>query len=280
MVKQFRKNFIAFALWQKSQVQAIESLQGSINFVAMQKLKLIPALLIGLLLLGCGSKPNASADSTATPAGAEAQAGETAKAVPDAHYTTVPATGALAGILPAGYEIVKGDAGEVITMGDLNADTHADAVVLVQNMNEEEGAAAIMVAHAQPDGSFSLGEISGNLGPEPLMSPTPDIFKIEKGVLTFHYQSMRWAIDLKFRHEKKYGDLRLIGSESESYGNAVHDGAGGASTNYLTGERISNYMHWDEEKEDLVDDPEKREKVSTQLRAFKGYDMDAIYDDM
>jgi hypothetical protein len=110
------------------------------------------------------------------------------------------------------------------------------------------------------------------------MSPDPSMLVIEKGVLTFHFQSMRWSTDLKFRKEAKYGDMRLIGTETENYGNAVHDGAGSASTNYLTGERISNYMAWDEAKQDLVDKPETREKVSTQLKAFKGFDEDALYD--
>jgi hypothetical protein len=227
------------------------------------------------LVAGCASKSAAPADGGAADPSAAA---DLVTSAPEPHYTTVPATGAFSGLLPKGYEIVKSEAGEVITMGDLNGDSHADAAILIQNMEEEQGQAAILVAHAQPDGSFALGELSGNLGPEPLMSPDPGQIQIDKGVLTFHYQSMRWSTDLKFRMEKKYGDLRLIGSETENYGNAVHDGAGGCSTNYLTGQRVSNYMRWDEEQQDLVDEPEKREKVSTNLRAFKGFDEDALYD--
>jgi hypothetical protein len=231
-------------------------------------------LSISLLLTACGSKSATPADGAAAASPATTQPAAT----PEAHYTTAPATGAFAGLLPKGFEVVKGEAGEVITMGDLNGDSHADAAILIQNMEEEYGQAAILVAHAQPDGSFSMGELSGNLGPEPLMSPTPDVLLIENGILTFHYQSMRWSTDLKFRIEKKYGDLRLIGSDTENYGNAVHDGAGSSSTNYLTGQRISNYMRWDEGKQDLIDEPEKHEKVSKDLRAFKGFDEDDLFD--
>jgi hypothetical protein len=236
-------------------------------------------LSLAVLLAACGggnapTQQPTGADSTTT------RAGEPTTPVPTPHYTTTPATGAFAHLVPKGYEIVKAEAGEVITMGDLDGDTKPDAAILLQNMDEEMGKAAILIAYQQAENTFSLGEMTGDLGPEPLMSPDPSLLKIDKGVLTFHYQSMRWSIDLKFRKEAKYGDLRLIGSESENYGNAVHDGAGSASTNYLTGQRISNYMTWDEAKQDLVDLPEKREQVSKELRPLKGFNQDIIYDDL
>jgi hypothetical protein len=237
----------------------------------------IPVLLcsLSLLLVACGSK------NAVPPTDASSGAVTESKQLlpkPEANYTTVPATGAFVGVIPDGFEIVKSEAGEIISIGDMNADGINDAAILVQNFDDERGSAAILVAHGEAGGKYSLGEMSGLLGAEPLMSPDPGMLTIDKGVLTFHFQSMRWSTDLKFRKEAKYGDLRLIGSETENYGNAVHDGAGSASTNYLTGQRVSNYMSWDEDKQDLIDLPEKREKVSTTLKAFKGFDEDAIYD--
>ncbi len=238
---------------------------------------LLFALLISLVAFSCGSKK--STPSTDGPQ-ADAQTDGNAAAAnptPEPNYTTVKGTGALAGLIPKGYEIVKGEAGEIMAKGELNGDNFEDAAILIQTLDEEQGSAAIIVLHGEPDGKFRFGEMSGNLGPEPLSYPDPDQLKVEKGVLIFHYQSMRWSADLKFRKEAKYGDLRLIGSDTDNYGNAVHDGAGSSSTNYLTGQRISNYMSWDEAKGDLVDLPEKREKVSTQLRAFSGYNDDSLY---
>ncbi len=232
---------------------------------------------LSLLLVACGSK------TVAPPTDADSGPATESKQIlpkPEANYTTVPATGAMAGLVPKGFEIVKAEAGEIICMGDLNADGLNDAAILVQNMDDDRGSAAIVVAHGEAGGKYRFAEMTGLLGAEPLMSPDPSMLSIEKGVLAFHYQSMRWSTDLKFRKEAKYGDMRLIGTETENYGNAEHDGAGTSSTNYLTGERISNYMAWDEAKQDLVDKPETHEKVSTTLKAFKGFDEDALYDEL
>lgn len=235
-------------------------------------------LIVTVLLAACGGDKTPTklpaADSLAGAVSAPVEEAPVAEAV-------APGTEAFAHLLPKGYDFAKAESGkEIITMGDLDGDGKPDAAILLQNSEEDMGKAAILVAYQQAENTFSFGEMTGDLGPEPLMYADPDQLQIDKGVLIFHFQSMRWGTDLKFRKEKKYGDLRLIGSETENFGNAVHDGAGNASTNYLTGERISNYMTWDEAKQDLVDLPEKREKVSKDLRAFKGYNEDALYDDL
>ena len=233
-----------------------------------------------LLLAACGAANQAPATNGDDSASEVTSLAPSNLPKPEPNYTTVPATGAFAGVIPKGFEIVKSEAGEVVSIGDLNADGLGDAAILIQNLDDERGSAAILVAHGEAGGKYRFGEMTGLLGAEPLMSPDPGMLSIDKGVLTFHYQSMRWSTDLKFRKETKYGDLRLIGSDTENYGNAVHDGAGSSSTNYLTGQRISNYMSWDEEKQDLVDLPEKREKVSTKLKPFSNYNEDSLYADL
>ncbi len=235
------------------------------------------AFFSSLVLVACS--PEAS-QPAAIAAPADAIESSQAKPKPEPHYTTEPATGAFEELVPQGYEIVKAEAGQIIAYGDLNGNQKDDAAILIQNMEEEQGSAAILIAYDMRDGGWAMGEMTGNLGPEPLMYPDPGQLKIEKGVLIFHYQSMRWSADLKFRREAKYGDLRLIGFDTENYGNAVHDGAGSSSTNYLTGQRISNYMSWDEEIQDLVELPEKREKVSTKLKPFSTYNEDSLYNSL
>lgn len=88
---------------------------------------------------------------------------------------------------------------------------------------------------------------------------------------------MRWEIELKFRKEAKYGDLRLIGTESFSYGNAVGDGAGGTSTNFLTGQRIANYKHVDMETGIEKQMPERREGGFHPPSPLHGFNDDNVY---
>ena len=59
---------------------------------------------------------------------------------------------------------------------------------------------------------------------------------------------MRAVGQYKFRYEKDHNDFRIIGKEYEGFGNAVHDGAGITSINFITGK----YEHT--EKEAITDD--------------------------
>lgn len=206
----------------------------------------------------------------------------------DSSTTTVDVTPQAAGILqnmglltplvPQGFEIAASETGPILAEGDLNGDSLADVAFLLQNLEAEMPHSEALVAYQQQDGSYQSGEKTGNLGPEPLTYLDPEFLQIKDQVLAINYQSMRWGVELKFRREKKYGDLRLIGSESFSYGNAVGDGAGGTSTNFLTGIRIANYQHVDPEKGIEEQLPERRDKVSTVLIPFKGFNDDAIYE--
>jgi hypothetical protein len=184
----------------------------------------------------------------------------------------------LGSMIPKEYEFAESEVGPIVAEGDLNGDSLQDMVFLVQNLAEEMPKSLVLVAYQAPDGNFILGESSGNFGPEPLTYLDPEFFAIQNQVLQINYQSMRWGIELKFRKEKKYGDLRLIGSESFSYGNAVGDGAGGTSTNFLTGQRIANYQHVDMETGIEKQMPERREVVSTQLIPLQGFNDDTIYE--
>ncbi|WP_290697745.1 hypothetical protein [Lacinutrix sp.] len=61
---------------------------------------------------------------------------------------------------------------------------------------------------------------------------------------------MRHDYKLKLRYENKYKDYILIGFEYNNYGNAMQDGAGNISTNFITRKRTSTI---DGKKTTLVD---------------------------
>ncbi len=184
----------------------------------------------------------------------------------------------LAFMVPEDYEFALSEVGPIVAEGDLNGDSLPDIVFLVQNLEEEMPKSQILIAYQTQDGKYEPGERSGNFGPEPTTYLDPEFFKISNQILQVNYQSMRWGIELKFRKEKKYGDLRLIGSESFSYGNAVGDGAGGTSTNYLTGNSIAQYQQVDMETGVQRQLPDRIEKVSTQLLPFQGFSDDNVYE--
>jgi hypothetical protein len=235
-------------------------------------------LFISILMVACGP---ASQDAGANAQNAASPQADPEKALaPAPHYETEAPSEEMASFVPKGYETVKAEGGQIMTKGDLNNDGIDDMVVLLQDMSQDEGNCAILVTYGAANGKYKASEVTGDMGPEPLMYADPGQIKIVKGILIFHYQSMRWGADLKFRYEPKYGDLRLIGADTENFGNAMHDGAGSTSTNYLTGQRIENFMRYNETKEDLEDLPEVRKKVSTKLKAFNGYTEDDLYEDM
>jgi hypothetical protein len=181
-------------------------------------------------------------------------------------------------MVPEDYEFAVSEEGPIVAEGDLNGDNLPDIVFLLQNLEEEMPKSQILIAYQTQDGKYEPGERSGNFGPEPTTYLDPEFFKISNQILQVNYQSMRWGIELKFRKEKKYGDLRLIGSESFNYGNAFGEGAGSTSTNYLTGKSEGHYKHVDPNKPDGEKWSNEEGKVSTQLLPFQGFSDDNVYE--
>lgn len=180
-------------------------------------------------------------------------------------------------VVPNGFQIVEADAVPVIGMGDLNGDGRDDAALLLQDMRAEQPSSAVAVAYAQADGSFRFGEMTGNFGPEPLQYTDAEMLSITDKILLVAYQSMRWGVDLNFRFEPVYGNLRLIGSASWNDGNEQGDGSGTTTTDYLKGTRVGNFKRWDAAKGKLIDLPETQAEVSRQLKAFATFNDDSVY---
>lgn len=153
--------------------------------------------------------------------------------------------------LPSGYKIVPTDKGKNIVLGKLNNDELQDAVVLIAQSNnqiEEAEEVRIAILTGIDNGEYVVSSISGNLTSAFIYNnlSKPQI-KVKKRVISAIHQSMRHDYELKFRYEKGTEQFMLIGSELNNYGNAMNEGAGNISSNFLAKKRIIN-LHGESEK--------------------------------
>lgn len=89
----------------------------------------------------------------------------------------------------------------------------------------------------------------------------PGVIRISsKGMRYFAYYTFRWDAAAK--------DFRLIGHDTESFGNAVHDGSGTSSLNLITGAFEASFNNYDEEREELTVLPKVRKKVVVNRRIY------------
>ena len=128
---------------------------------------------------------------------------------------------------------------------DLNNDGISDYVVLLASGKNSKNYSnsknvRLAILEGQNNGSFKLKSQTGNLTSSFIyMNPSKRIKVANKNVISIKHQSMRHDFELKFRYESKYKNYMLIGSEYNNYGNAIHDGAGNISSNFLAGKRVS-----------------------------------------
>lgn len=231
---------------------------------------LLLALLIGLSACGGPMKEADPNSVVRQPPAADTAADE-------GHYTTAKPEAELAGLVPEGMEVVVGTDGPLQLKFDMNGDSLPDHVLLLQDLHAEEGSCRIFASYSGSAWTKAHTEISGDLGPEPLMSPQQSDLKVQMGDLYYHYQSMRWEMDAHFQYARSIDGLRLVGMEVHSYGNAVHDGSGKTSIDFLKGTRTQLANEWSEEKQDLVPLPESRTRVSTAVRRLSTFNQDSIY---
>ncbi len=81
-----------------------------------------------------------------------------------------------------------------------------------------------------------------------------------KNILILRLQYMRGTYTYKFRYDAGLRQLKLIGYENEQVGNAVHDGAGTASYNLLTGTYEAQWNYIAGKKQELVLAPKVTKK--------------------
>jgi hypothetical protein len=102
---------------------------------------------------------------------------------------------------------------------------------------------------------------------------------VKKNVLVLSCQFMRAIYTYKFRYDPALKQLRLIGYDSEQFGNAVHDGAGASSYNLLTGNYEAQWNYFDKKKNDLVAAPKISRKFSPKPCLFSAFG-DAIVEEL
>lgn len=184
-----------------------------------------------------------------------------------------------------GFEIVSYDEGANFLKGDFDDnDTQNFAVIIASNEAEffqDAKDVRIAIYEQQSDNMFQKVAESGNLEGYFIHNAPTSQLHLDKNVLSIKRQDMRFDNEWKFRYEKSVNDYVLIGSEYNNYGNAVGDGSGNRSINYLSGEKIEQFSEWDMEKEELIELSTETTSINTireQPILLKDFDMQNFYD--
>jgi len=176
------------------------------------------------------------------------------------------------GFIPTGYEIVESGNDLNKVMSDLNDNGISDYVVLLASGNNNKDYSnsknvRLAIFEGQNNDSFKLRSQTGNLTSSFLHTNSNKRIKVvNKNVIKLKHQSMRHDYESKFRYESTYKNYMRIGSEYNNYGNAMQDGAGNISSNFVAGKRISTINR------------KKITKVDTELKPISAIDDSNIYE--
>jgi hypothetical protein len=129
--------------------------------------------------------------------------------------------------LPEGYAVANDVNDSVLILkADFNGDKIKDQFAVI----EKEGNAKLIALISKGGKQYRT-----------LTHKSLDFFdccsslSFEKNILTVTSRGMRYFEYYKFRYNKKMLTFELIGYDTESFGNAIHDGAGTESVNLLSG---------------------------------------------
>ncbi len=168
--------------------------------------------------------------------------------------------------LPAGYHIQMNASGQPnIVRYDFDGDGANDVVCAIEKGEEED----VKLMATLRNGKIVLSSKS--------TSTCCGSMSQKSGVIDVHSKGMRGFSYYKFRWDKPAMDFRLIGYETESFGNAAHDGSGTSSLNLINGDFIAEYNSWNEKKQDLVTLPKVKRKIPVSKKMYLknfGDDMD------
>jgi len=189
----------------------------------------------------------------------------------------------LSDIIPAGYSIVQTKEGSDQLKSDLNGDGQDDVAVLIEKKGDssydQSEEVLLVIFTADRHRQLQLATASSNLGGASVAYDDGKKLSLRKNVISYHHQSMRHHIDLKFRYEKSAGDFMLIGKDYADYG-GMASGPTHISINYLIGKKLINESIWDDSSEEVMAQPEKQETVSKELIALSLINWDRLYDDL
>lgn len=151
--------------------------------------------------------------------------------------------------LPAGYRLSPGASGAANrVVYDFDQDGTADVFAVVEAA-EGENVRLIVWLSRRPGGrAYSWHPSTDELTCCAALTRRGSVVAVES-------HGMRYFETYKFRYNAQLGDMELIGFDTESFGNAINDGAGTSSYNALTGQYVVARHHYDERSHRLVADP-------------------------
>ena len=159
--------------------------------------------------------------------------------------------------LPAGYKILEDASGNPAMLRyDFDSDGRQDIFCAIQPQTGDDAKLmAVLKSGKSVSYSQALSMCCGSLSQK-------------NGVIDVHSKGMRGFTYYKFRWDAKAKDFRLIGYDTESFGNAVHDGSGKSSLNLITGAYEAAFNVWDEKKQKLVALPKVNRKLNLGRRIY------------
>ncbi len=169
--------------------------------------------------------------------------------------------GAQAPKLPSGYRLQEDAPASCMVKADLDGDGSPDwFCAAVKDGDDEARLLALLKG----------GKVMVQSGP---LSMCCGSIAVKGAVVDVHSKGMRGFTYYKFRWEAVAGDFRLIGYDTESFGNAANDGSGFSSINMLTGGYEAAFNSWNEKRGKLMALPKVKRKIVVSRKIYlKSFD--------
>lgn len=151
---------------------------------------------------------------------------------------------------------------------DLDNDGKPDTVSVLQTPQQGKTIRVYLSAANQDIHSNAVEWLSGE----------PVYLNKTKSGFVVHVSFMRGGNIYRFAYEPATKKIRLIGWDSESFGNASHDGAGKGSLNLLTGRFIGDWQKADNRTQLLLSYPKLQEKWSVKPMYLDDVNLDKALD--
>ncbi len=164
---------------------------------------------------------------------------------------------AQAPILPRGFTLQPAPSGEPgFVRYDFDGDGKIDVFCAAAKEGEED--ARLMALLKRGNRVLKSGTLSMCCG----------VISQKGGVVQVQSRGMRGFSYYKFRWDKSAKDFRLIGYDTESFGNAAGDGSGKSSLNLLTGAYAGSFHKWSAGRRKLLPQPAIRSTKPLSKRIY------------
>jgi hypothetical protein len=177
--------------------------------------------------------------------------------------------------LPRGYHLLTDASDSCIVSGDFDGDGKTDLFCAATRQGGSDAQLLAVISGSRA--TLASGSLSMCCGSISLKGKVVEVHS--RGNRSFSYYKFRWDAAAK--------DFRLVGYDTESFGNAVHDGSGTTSLNLLTGDYEASLNSWSEQKQDLIPHQLKKKIAIRKKIYLKSFDekacdwlMDTDYNNM